>query len=362
MKYLTLLLTVACFKCIAQETVSKKVNTSSAEAYLQIAKQIKADGSPNDMQWKTLFSSPACQMMIMGGALDTAALKTEMLQVFNSTYKNNNTAKDEHQAYLDEYSNNLSNLEKYITRLNSVNVEDSVKQLLYPYLPVRLQSAALFPTLFYLHYGSAEATGNSGLVFNDLLLSYKIDQYKFGLLTAHEAFHAVVSMAFMQHLKPNTDFNAPDFNLLYVMENINEEGIADLVDKPLLEQKKSPLYETVQKLRSNDTILSIQYIRKIDSLLSACNSSDDLLKTYPSFNELASQLGMNGGHIPGRFMALVIRNAGLLKEQIENVEDPVSFFITYNKAAHSLKNKIYPTLSDASLAYLQKLKIKFFKE
>ncbi len=74
-----------------------------------------------------------------------------------------------------------------------LNVADTVKSILYPFLPKRLQSDELFPALYYMNYGAPEATGYGGIVIHDLLHSYRIDSYKFGLLTAHEAFHSIVA-------------------------------------------------------------------------------------------------------------------------------------------------------------------------
>jgi len=198
-------------------------------------------------------------------------------------------------------------------------------------------------------------------VINDLLHSYRIDNYKPGLLAAHEAFHSFVSVAFQKALKKNIDYNAPDFNLLYVLENVSEEGIADLIDKPLLLKKESPVYEQVKQLTINDEILSIKYIRSIDSLLKLCFSSEQVIQQFNGFADLANALGTNGGHIPGRFMGTVIQKAGLLQKHIITVEDPISFMITYNEAAKKYPGT-YPVFSKESVEYLKQLRSKYWQE
>lgn len=361
MKWIPVFFTCFYATVYGQTTTPEIVNTSAARAYIKIAGRLESGERVDSIQWSRLFSTLPYQMMIQGHAIDTTAFKADMVAVFSPASAGNSTSQNRQSSYHNEYKQNLPALEQYITRLANADVADSVKKLLYPFLPERLQSPDLFPKLFYLYYGTADATGNSGLVLNDLLFSYKIDSYKFGLLTSHEAFHAIVSVAFQQKLKENTDYNSPTFNLLYLMEIISEEGIADLIDKPILGQSDSPVYTTVEKLRNNDTALSIMYLRRIDSLLTLAAASDTLLNKY-TFQSLSSQFGRNGGHIPGRFMGLIIREGNLLDHQIESIEDPVSFFLNYHRAAMALRKKGYPVFSDAAIGYLKKLKHDLLKE
>ena len=235
-----------------------------------------------------------------------------------------------------------------------------MKALLYPFLPKRLQTEALCPALFYLNYGRPEATGYGGIVINDLWHSYRLDSYKFGLLAAHEAFHAIVSIAFQQSLKPTIDYNDPGFNLLYFLQNISEEGVADLIDKPLLLQKGSPVYQEVRQLTDNDEAISIKYINSLDSLLRLAFASEKVLQEYNGFPAFANAFGKNGGHIPGRFMGMVIMKSGLLQNHLMAVEDPVSFIVTYNEAVKKSREK-YPLFSKESIQYLQQLKTKYQK-
>lgn len=338
-----------------------KINTSAAEQYFNIADILQANKVPVASDWEALFKTTVYQMMIAGNAIDTLELKSAMIKVFTPSsipLSPNNLSPNELYHYA--YKSNQTQLKIYIDFLKSNDITDSVKALLYPFLPRQFQTTVLFPTLFYLNYGSPEATGYGGVVINDLLHSYKIDKYKFGLLAAHEAFHSIVSVGFQKALKPDITYNAPDFNLLYFLQNVSEEGIADLIDKPLLLQKSSPVYEEVKRLVKNDESLSIMYVEKLDSLLKLASASEQALNHYQNFTILASSYGQNGGHIPGRFIGRVINEAGLLKRHILSIEDPVSFIMTYNEAVKMLGKK-YPVFSKESIAYLMKLKTKYFQ-
>ncbi len=339
-----------------------KLNTSSAEQYLKIAELLQADIEPQNSDWVALFNTSAYQMMIAGNAIDTTELKSVMKKVYKPSLTQislNDLSANE--AYHHNYLINQTKLKSYISFLKSNNTVDSVKILLYQYLPKQFQRDELFPTLLYCNYGTAEATGFGGIVINDLLLCYKIDTYKLGLLTAHEAFHSIVSTAFQQALKKGIDFNSPEFNLLYFLQNISEEGIADLIDKPLLLLNTSPLYNETKALVENDELKSINYIQKIDSLLKSASLDSNSLNEYKNFTQLANMYGQNGGHIPGRFMGLAIKEGGMLENHISPIQNPISFFLNYNNAAKTQMGK-YPILSQESERYLLNLQEKYLKK
>jgi hypothetical protein len=121
------------------------------------------------------------------------------------------------------------------------------------------------------------------------------------------------------------------------------------------------LYREVKQLTAGDESLSIALLKRLDSVLTLANRSDQILQQYSGFAALANAFGKNGGHVPGRFMGLVIKKAGLLQMHIDTVEDPFSFVFTYNKAAKMLGNK-YPTFSKESVQYLQKIKSTYWQE
>lgn len=342
-----------------QSQPGSRIDVSAAQAYLKIASALQRSIPAKDIPWQTLFQTPVCKMLIVGNAVDTTVLKTEMRRVYTSIGNVAPAGASATEKYHYAYKQHFKALENYPDNLGRLSVVDSVKRLLYPFLPSRLQKNEKFPVLFYLNYGSADATGSTGFVVSDLLQSYRVDQYKFGLLAAHEAFHAVVSVAFQQKLKPNANYDAADFNLLYFLEIVSEEGIADLIDKPLLLQKRSPLYTEVKALVANDEVIAVASIKKLDSVLTLANSNEAIIQQYKSFSDLANAFGKNGGHIPGRFMGNLIKASGLLPTHLERVEDPVSFVTVYNKAVANSR-KIYPVFSKESLAYLKRLSDKYF--
>ena len=346
----------------AQLNNSSEIDISAAVKYFKIADILQTNSEPGSDSWEELFKTPVYQMMIPAGAIDTNELKAEMRLVYMpSSNKHLQSKETPTLHYHKKYKDNENKLKDYLAFLETHNIIDSIKNLLYPFLPKRLQAIEYFPKLFYMNYGSNDATGAGGIVINDLLQAYKADNFKCGIITAHEAFHAIVSVSFQNKMKPGIDYNNADFNLLYFLENISEEGIADLIDKPLLSEKQSPFYNDVKELVADDSELSKRYITKLDSLFTAANISDSALKHFSNFSLIANAFGKNGGHIPGRYMGLVIQKSGLLPLHIKDVEDPISFILTYNDAAKkSLKKN--PEFSKESVLFLEKLRSKYLKQ
>ena len=346
-----------------QNGVNSKINTMAAEEYIKLIDIYDSAKAPEPNDWQSLFNSPIYMMMISGGAFDTSKFKNETKNVFTSKHNDiSDSSFSEKELYHRAYQQNKEKLKNYIVRLKSDNLIDSIKNLVFPFLPDRLRDDNLFPVLFYLNYGTPEASGDVGLVLNDLLFSYKVDQYKFGIVAAHESFHAIVSTAFQRAVKEDVNHNSIEFKLFYFLETISQEGVADLIDKPLLEKPESPVFSEVTELLKDDQKLSIFYLKKLDSLFHKASSSKDALANYKDYNSLTAAFGKNGGHIPGRYMAKAIADAGLIQKFILEVEDPISFFITYNLAAKSFNRNEYPIFCNKSIEYLMALKDIYFKK
>lgn len=361
MNYYVLVLLLFIQTATIAQTQSRHIDLSAARAYIHLANNIQANNSENS-QWTELFKTQGFQILIQNRVIDTVDFKKEMIDVFSvGVTGKQSIIKIDSNSYQFEYKKYLPQLNSYLDKLEKADIVDSVKQLLYPFLPTRLQADSLFPKLYYLYYGP-DATGGFGLVFNDLFLSYKTDSYKFGILAAHEAFHAVLSQAlYGNRLKSSIDQNSPTLGILSLLSSVSEEGVADLIDKPILEQKNSPVYKDFIALKTNDTTDAIKYIKQIDSLLTLADKSDAIWNKFNSFQQLRDMFGRNGGHVPGRFMGLIIKEGKTLQEHIQSVEDPIFFFLCYNKAVGNINNKKYPLFSNEAISYLKKLRTELYK-
>jgi len=138
------------FQSSGQSPKIKRVNTSGIEAYFNVANVLKSGTEVGRKEWQELFQSPVYQMMIAGGAIDTSLLKAEMQQVYGSSIASDESSSTPTLLYHKAYKDSQAELAKYTSLLHKANVADSVKSLLYPFLPKRLQSNELFPQLYYV--------------------------------------------------------------------------------------------------------------------------------------------------------------------------------------------------------------------
>ncbi len=348
--------------CATAQTMNENIlesneDFSAVEAYFVLADRLKENKEPSEVEWDSFFQSPINSMMISSGAMDVIRFKNNLRQVYSTSGGIEFDPTNEELIHHTKYKVNEKNLKNHIIFLKTSSVTDSILKYLCPYLPGRLCLKQNVPKQYYIFYGSEDATGGPGMVINDLYLSYKIDSYRLGLLSAHETFHSIVTKAFSEMIKPAEKGNDHNIELLYFLSNISQEGVADLIDKNILSNAKSPLKQKVETLKSDELSLTIECISKLDSLLEKSGRDGDFKL---NFNTLFTDYSKNGGHIPGRLMGLAIKNSGLLSELLPAIEDPILFFEIYNKAVS--KNKLnMPSFSKPALTYLHKVKSEYYK-
>lgn len=356
-RYACVILIIIQSSAIAQLAGDREVggakDFSAVDAYFVLSERLQKKLEPTNLEWKGFFKSPINLMMISSGVLDTAEFKQDLRKVYSKSgyHLDRNDAHLEHHM---KYKVNEKKLKDHILFLKSSNLNDSILKYLRPFLPDRLWTIQKIPKQYYIFYGSEEATGAPGMVICDLHLSSIVDNYRLGLLSAHETFHSIVTAAFSDLIKTPEGNYDPNMDLLYFLSNISQEGIADLIDKPLLSKKESPLKVEVAKLRENEVQKTINSITKLDSLLEMANGNFAL-----DFYSLNSDYSHSGGHIPGRLMAQLIQDSGLLPQFLPYIADPIRFLELYNEALVKTKSNL-PGFSKRTMEYLNDLKQKYY--
>ena len=336
---------------ISQIFSIKDIDNSPSITYLKILDSIKLNKIPSLKLWNELFQNPIVLMLIQGSAIDSGKIKHRLIHL------QDNNQGDEISKYIIETISEIEQLKKYAENFKSKAYFDSVYRLLKDYVPIRLHNKFYESKQFLLPLFQ-ESTGFNGFVLNDLLFSFKADQKKCGIITAHETFHSIVSSAFQKKIKPDSDYNSYNFYLLSFLQNISEEGIADRIDKTILGEVGSPLEKTVNSLLLNSDSISAELIIKLDSYLS--NLFLEKKDNFKNYNDLVKDFGKNGGHMPGRYMEKIIEKADLLNLVIEKVEDPVNFFLVYNLASKKIGSA--PSFKNTSEQFLKDLRNKFLEQ
>jgi len=174
------------------------IHISGLDYYIKIAETLLSKNEPPQADWDSLFASPAYKIFIEKG------IKPELIKVdMRPAYTEQTLTTDQQKQYTHHlrYKNNLSKLKSYSASVKDGSIGTDLKQYLYPYLPACLQKDELIPPIVYTFYINLEANGSPQAIFQDAYLAYLVDGYAKGILTAHEAFHSVVTGAENKRLK-----------------------------------------------------------------------------------------------------------------------------------------------------------------
>ena len=329
-------------------------NFDAIDRYFEIADLLAAGKIPPDTLWTGFFTCEANKIPIERGALDTSVFKAAMLQAYG---KNSpaSAADPDVLSYHRQYRQSLKELKTHVAYLKNANISQAVKKYLYPLIPESARNDAALVPQYYVVYGAEDATAGAGVIVNDVLVSYKIDRFALGVLSAHESYHALVYNPFYEKIKQ--DLNPHDNRLiaLNVFVLIAEEGVADLIDKKIIFSSGSPLKSEWSDIETGYTDSARQMILAWDHLLQTLNSDSTIKISYKDIFVEHSRYIKLAGHWPGRYMAEVIQKNGLLKYFLADFRDPLVFMELYNKAAKMDKTKP-PAFSKESVAYFRKIR------
>jgi len=334
-----------------KKEVQEAFDVTAAGLYFQIADTIQMEKQPSNALWNSFFNTPINQMLISGQRLDSGSFKKEMFRVYSLSGQDAG-AMTEAELYHLEYKKMLPELKAHLAKLQSMGIAQKVKKYLYPFIPASYRNGRFLPKQYYIFYGSEDATGMNGLVINDLLLSYKLDSYVPGTLSAHEAYHAINNKEFNDKIRKSIDWGDTRSQVFMFINLLAEEGVADLIDKKLIFSSRSPAKASWNDINEKYEDNSKALIERTDSLFRRLNKDSVLLVSQKDFFSVYSKFG---GHWPGRLMGEVILNNGMIKDLFANFKDPFHFILVYNQAAKKDRSKP-PYFSDEALEYLKKVK------
>lgn len=174
------------------------------------------------------------------------------------------------------------------------------------------------------------------------------EHYSFQLLYAHEAFHYYRSQKDGFRYPENND---PYRSLIWIMNQIENEGIADQIDKVIKYFEPACYAETREGRRyMNYLDMQTELVSKMDSMFIEILNQPDSAKI---FSRRFQRMIPRSGHQTGFYMCNAIIDE--LGEQSLKpiVRNPFAFFKLYQKAA--LKNEKYLLFSEDALECIDML-------
>ncbi|MCR8556915.1 hypothetical protein KXD93_04650 [Mucilaginibacter sp. BJC16-A38] len=339
---------------LSSPVLAQKFNTDAVTKFWQVVDLLKADQPLTDSLWNDYYNLYGNKTYIDNNRSPEQAIEHRKYLgfVFRPSMRDSLSAleKEKKRADNDILKNllyiqaNEKALRNYTREITSPAYVAACAVLAKKYLPPKVNPFPKDLTI-YVNAMTFDAAVQSPDMYFGLSIIYEFDRFQKGAIAAHEFHH---QLRVNKHLVRQV--SAADSTSLSIINQVNSEGIADLIDKTIAVNNSKTLYDADGLLHwlFDD---AEKVIGKLDSgfLVNAKNGPDRL--SYRDFRKITLY---SSGHIPGFYMAnIIVRNGG--KEQlIAHSDNPFYIFYLYDEAAK--KDKAHPvTFSKASMTYLKDL-------
>ncbi|MFC6222288.1 DUF5700 domain-containing putative Zn-dependent protease [Hymenobacter artigasi] len=331
---------------------AQTINTDAVTRYWEITDGLRQNRPLTDQAWQEFLEIPGNKIYVRGiySAADLVryrrAIEVVYMPRYDSLRQANLDAKVWYYLMVNDYKEHEPDYRKLVAsaKNNAVSL-DLMYQKAYEYLPARNHTKVADLNIYYEALGN-DATSQAEGLFYSLRAVRDANEAGAGILQGHEMHH---------RLRTGKDFGniAPDDEgLMQIMFSIQNEGLADLIDKSVtINMPGDP-----RGIREWVLDPAPSFIHQMDSAIQA-----RALGGAPATDRWYRRLS-NGsnGHLPGFFMSSAIKKNGYTKQLIDKADDPFAFFYLYQKAVR--KDKTHPPrFSDASMRYLKVLEQKYTK-
>jgi hypothetical protein len=330
---------------------AQQLNFEAVDYYFTLTESLRQDIPLSDESWNKLIAYEGVQIYINNNGLDEQVLKSYRRN-FEVAYMPRYDSilqarlqKPENYFVLwvfNNYKTQEKELKSYYQQLKSDKSAylDTLYTKAYTMLPKKMQTKAEATTIYFTPLMNDAVAEESSIVLT-LYGAYHYDKLKYGALGGHEIHHVL--------RKTKQTDSTLDQYLYDALALLLNEGSADLIDKKLTASPECPpdlqYYEYLMEYGPS-TMAVLDSAVMYHAAATKQITKKDLQTIAPM-----------SGHIPGCYMATVIARNGLEKEMISAIDDPVKFFLIYNKAAKIDEEKPYH-FSDQSISYIRKIKQK----
>ena len=227
----------------------------------------------------------------------------------------------------------LDELIDFMQKLDMDKIIKKADKLVRQYLPKNadLSKAKFGDIHFVLWDGEGRAWTNG--IYLDLNLALVEGKEGLTRTLAHEFHHTYMSSILESIYKQDSK----DHALMAIMWN-QQEGTADMINKPVMPVKQMGVYdETVVKTYNDDYFSTPQVLQELDSLTCQYLAGKIKKKQYRKARECAHF----EGHTTGDYMVFLIRDQLDKKAAIECFGDFAQFVRLYNEAARKAGTYIF---------------------
>ncbi len=360
-RYLFLICVVFNFSCQEEKAAESFFDFSGIEQFIEIAGILEQGQEPSENQWEKLFSTPGYEVLTESEfsreffiehlrmvflpaereALEQALEKEKNLPFHRRHAHHFNSAKNK----MDEIVLQKEQLNEQAPELMEISRNEAMN-----YLP-EMEETGFVPVSFVIF--SNDARGYTPVVI-DILFSIGLGD-NLPLLVGHEVHHYFRNQILAYD--PDTIL-AEDKDLLWVLNQIQAEGIADQIDKRKLVMDVEGPMHSFSDLWENMVKNAPDYLSFMDEHLSGMqNTAKDRLHTG---QQLKKNLPMSG-HPIGFYMANLILEEKGTKALAEEAGNPFAFFRKYQQVAKAQPGDA-PVFSSGAMRVISDMEEKYIND
>ena len=360
----------------AQENVNAGFNFEGVEAFWEIVDVLETDTEPTESQWGLFFEAPGYERLAgeFGREYFKNAIKAVFLPSQNGLAEEMENDYAERGGFLGWYTplvldgfrqagNDREWQSQRVQELKAYPYLERAAEFALEYLPE--DTVSEYPAVNFVVFSDSRGytplimgiTGDDTPPAEELeclSLQNRDRHFPFLLLMAHESYHMYRGMVEELDL-PDSDH--PDYPILWTLDQMENEGIGDLIHRKRLYYGDGCLATSERGVQlHHEQLAQPATIRIMDQILAELADNRDLTDVLgKQFQSFIPQ----SGHPTGFFMANLIEEE-LGSEAIRDVvRSPFEFLALYNRAAR--QNGSAPALSRKAMTYLDSLERQYSK-
>ncbi|MEO8860412.1 MAG: DUF5700 domain-containing putative Zn-dependent protease [Ginsengibacter sp.] len=342
--------------------IAQKIDISPLDAYWKLIEPLKHGDSLSVSDWEKFLQIESNQIYVENQGFDKdylerlrKAIQVVYMPRYDSLLQARVVAinKDPTSYWLTYkvyvYKVYENDLKKYETQIMQRSYLDSIYKNAFNWLPAQFQKKDTSVSIRFLGIEN-DAIAGGGLIIATLWSAYNQDKLKMGILGGHEMHHVLRKEVEFKNVSEN------DRGIIYVLNNILNEGTADMIDKAydIAHDDELPIG---CRFKEFELFQADSIVKQIDSsIIKMEQSQGKIYKTEKNYRDL---LRWTSGHCPGYYMTDIIVRNGFKKELLKNIQNPFYFIYLYNSAAK--KDITKPSMfTTASINYIKLLQQKYW--
>ena len=322
--------------------MSQKIDLSGVHRFWEIVDIFEKGDEPDEERWSELFNTPGCEILTQI-EFSEEFFKRIFSQAFGQKKISKMSEGEEKIVdHLKEVKDNRDELNDFLGDIFTEDYYDDALNLAFEWLPIDEEEP--YPPVSFLFF-QKDARGYIPIVF-DLQFAYELDD-DLPTYLAHEMHH------FYRNLNVSFDPNIEDKEIIWALNQLHMEGVADQINKELI-MGSQPIFDERYKEKYIENYKGAEeYIKELDGYLRRYEEKPD------EYGKKIQESLPLSGHPIGFFMTEVIIDSGLKDELVDSYDDPFYFFELYNDSADEDN---LTKFSEESIAVINDLKEKYVKK